>query len=258
MGFKKRLIKSTIKILAVSPGFLIGSLFVLGVTSARAEAVLNTLWKATLPEHPLKAWSVAEIQALKNDSSREADPANGNVKTWKGPLMSLVVEKTIEALPGDQKAQVDLIVLKTATGEQIRIPRWLVTKYPVLLVPKDDSFRLVLPWTSKPKIKEEGLPLTRYQLSNITQVVLASYQQEFGSLYLKKRTDPLALRGEKLLVQNCTTCHQMGIENQARKVTTSGHPVAKEAPKLENRDLRALTFYLDQLKIENPDTTAKN
>lgn len=195
---------------------------------------------------------------MKNDSSREADPQSGEVKTWKGPLMSLVLEKTIDTLPGDQKAQVDLIVLKTGSGEQIRIPRWLVTKYPVLLVPKDNTFRLVLPWTSKPKIKDEGLPLTRYQLSNITQVELASYQQEFGSLYLKRRTDPLALRGEKLLVQNCTTCHELGIENQARKVTTTGHPAAKEAPKLESRDMRALIFYLDQLKVEKPDTTAKN
>jgi hypothetical protein len=177
--------------------------------------------------------------------------------------MSLLVDKTIESLPGDQKAQVDMIILKDASGDQIHIPRFLIVRYPVLLSPQKDGVKLVLPLTSKPKIWEEGLPLARYQMHDVVEIEFANYHQVYGSLYLKRQSDPLAARGQKIFIQNCTACHSMtgdgnifsGMEKSARKLASTGHPNVKGAPQLKSHEMKALVSYLDAFRSENPSTS---
>lgn len=221
---------------------------------AWASTPLSDVWTASASPKSLKSWSLDELKKLKESSSRERDPSTGKVISWKGPLMSTVVEKTIEDLPGEDKAQVDLIIFQSSTGDKAQVPRWLINKYPVMLAVHDGVLKLVLPWSTRPKIWEEGLPLNRYALKDIVQVEFANYQKIYGSFYLKRRTDPLALRGEKIFVQNCTTCHSAGIEKSARKLASTGHPEMKDAPKLKDRDMRALVSYIDEFKGENPTT----
>jgi hypothetical protein len=83
-------------------------------------------------------------------------------------------------------------------------------------------------------------------------VELTSYQERLGSHFLKRRTDPAALRGEKLFVQNCMACHfsalsqwrQQGSgfgENLAR--INSRHGAQDWLEGLDERNSRALMSY---------------
>jgi hypothetical protein len=218
---------------------------------ASSSALLQTDLNLAGLSNPLKTWSISDLENLRYIHTQEKSPL-GKTVSWKGPLLSSVVEKTIENLPPEQKAQVDLLVFTGVNGEKFQLPRWLTIKYPVLLAVQNGALKLVLPWTSKPKIWEEGLPLNRIQMRDIARVEFASYHQAYGSLYLKRRTDPLALRGEKIFVQNCTACHSMGIEKTTSKLSSSGHPAMIDSPRLQSRDVRALESYFDAYKVENP------
>ena len=71
------------------------------------------------------------------------------------------------------------------------------------------------------------------------------------TIYLTKRNEPLAMRGEKLFVQGCLSCHSSQ-EGIAKAQSWSGqHPAIKGAPSLDERDQRALRAYLDIFKSEN-------
>jgi hypothetical protein len=228
------------------------------------DGQIKMVWAASSSDHPLKSWSVSELQKLKAVSYREKDPTSGHTGTWKGPEMSLLVDKTIESLPGDQKAQVDLIILKDSTGRQIQLPRSLIVRYPVMLSAQNGGAKLVLPLSSKPRIWEEGLPLNLFQFHDVAQIEFANYHQLYGSLYLKSRKDPLAVRGEKIFVQNCLSCHAFngnggvgpaGVERTARKLASASHPQVKDAPQLKSREMKALISYLDAFRLENPAPT---
>jgi mono/diheme cytochrome c family protein len=228
-------------------------------------AEVKTVWNASADKHPLKSWTLAEIQKLKSFSHHEKDPVTGQSGSWKGPEMSTLVDKTIESLPAEQRAQVDLIILKDSAGKEIRIPRSLLVRFPVILSPQGETAKLVLPLSSKPKIWEEGLPLGLYQLHGVSEIEFANSHNLYGLFYLKSRKDPLAVRGEKIFVQNCLSCHAgnpqgepMGFEKSARKLASASHPDVKNAPQLKSREMKALISYLDAFRLENPSTSGGN
>ena len=123
-----------------------------------------------------------------------------------------------------------------------------------------------MPWTSKSKIQSENLPIESYFLGDLTHIELSNYRERYGSVFLKRRTDPLAMRGEKLFVQNCVGCHadggkpglaELSGELQARRLVSDGHPAqVKGVPKLGERDRKALVNYLDAFRTENASKTA--
>ncbi len=225
---------------------------------------IKTVWNASEASHPLKSWTLSELQKLKSVTHHEKDPATGRSGSWKGPEMSLLVDKTIESLPGDQKAQVDLIILKDAAGRSIRLPRSLIVRFPVILSPQGSGAKLVLPLSSKSKIWEEGLPLGLYQFHDVAEIEFANSHNLYGSFYLKSRKDPLAVRGEKIFIQNCLSCHAsgkagagepLGFEKSARKLASVNHPSVQNAPQLKSREMKALVSYLDAFRVENPSTS---
>jgi hypothetical protein len=231
----------------------------ISLANLATAAEVKTVWNASAEKHALKTWSMAEIQKLKSLTHHEKDPATGHPGSWKGPEMSAVVDKTMESLPADQRAQVDLIILKDSAGKEIRIPRSLIVRFPVLLSPQNNGAKLVLPLSSKPKIWEEGLPLGLYQLHDVTEIEFANSHNLYGSYFLKSRKDPLAVRGEKIFVQNCLSCHAgntqsepLGFEKSARKLASASHPEVKNAPQLKTREMKALISYLDAFRLENP------
>jgi cytochrome c553 len=241
--------------------FILFSLFAVGSVEASEAVVLKAAWRASSAVHPLKSWTLQEWSQLKMASSSEKDPESGQLLHWKGVLISKWIEKELSELPLDQRSQVDLLVFKNEKGEQAIIPRYLLNKYPVMLGferGKETSagkspLTVVIPWTSKPKIHEENLPLAAYQISGVSEVDFSSYEARFNSLMLKRRTDPAAIRGEKMVVQNCVGCHGNG---RARSVpelplnATFGHPNGNGAPKLNARDVRALVSYMTAYQNE--------
>lgn len=258
-------------------------IFFLGLSYSLAWAgepgPLRTVWDAAAPERPLVLLSGEDLRHLRQQREREMDASTGQ-KVWrKGPLMSSVVEKAMDGLSNSDKAQVDLIVLKTGSGAEIQVPRWLITKYPVILALSGNSLRLVLPFRSHPDIRKEGLPLGSYAVSDIVEVDLSNYAKSYGPLLLKRRMDPVALRGEKLFVENCTSCHSAGIdgeaapvsvsvhegqplsmaeltgEGKARRLASGDHPAVKNLPRLSKPELRALGSYLRAFRLENPVMT---
>jgi mono/diheme cytochrome c family protein len=249
-------------------------LFAVGSAWASEPVVLKAAWQTSGAVHSLKSWTLKEFSQLKTSSTAEKDPTSGQLVRWKGVLVSKWIEKELADLPLDQRSQVDLLIFKNNKGQQAIIPRYLLNKYPVLLGferngknPNNNSAKdyqpgaqdgatltVVIPWTSRPKIHEENLPLEAYQISGVTEVAFSNFETRFNSLLLKRRTDPAAIRGEKMIVQNCVGCHGNG---RARSVpdlslgAAFGHPEVNGVPKLNTRDLRALVSYMTAYQSEN-------
>ena len=226
-------------------------------------ARLSVIWSGSGPEQELKAWEFSDLSKLKQTSSQEKDPASGKLTRYKGVLLSQVLETAMDSLSVEHKAQVDLLILKNASGGQVLLPRSVITKYPVLLALRGDQASVVIPWTSKPKILREELPVESYFISNLTRIELSNSRERYESVYLKRRSDPLAIRGEKVFVQNCVGCHVGGNkpttmdltniagESTTRRMASDGHPAqVKGAPRLNDRDRRALLSYLEAYRSE--------
>jgi hypothetical protein len=228
---------------------------------------ISVVWSAAgaPSEHAIRTWSAKEIVGLKHTTIREKAAETGPTLSWQGPLLSEFIKESMKELPLSQQASVDLLVFRSRTGSQVAIPRWLVTRYPVLLgtQKKGDhrSFQVVLPWTSHPAIRKENVPVRAYGIADVVSIELSSYDQAYHSFYLKKRNDPVAMKGEKLFVQNCTSCHSvaepkfsisdLAVSPRTRQLASQGHPVVPDAPKLSESDVRALTTYLDAFKNES-------
>jgi len=219
----------------------------------------------------LKSWSLADLGKYKKTTGREKDPVTSKLMRWEGVLLSHLIEKSLAGLPNESQAQVDLVVLKSTTGQKALIPRALVNKYPVLLAilpssessPSDVQSRgpiySVVPWSSKPQILREDLPLAHFFVPKVASIELTNYREQYQDLFLKRRTDPAAMRGEKLFVRNCVSCHAAGgsrisgIPDPAREelFATQGHPETPLALKLSERDRKSIARYLVLHREEN-------
>jgi hypothetical protein len=215
----------------------------------------------------LRAWEMPELARLKRSIAREKDPRTGKVVKSEGFLLSQFVEEILEKLPIESRAQIDLIVLKGANGQQALVPRALMIKYPLLVAIHSDQLSrqvhgplsIVVPWTSRPKIQNEELPLESFFVSGLNQVELTNYRHQFGGLFLKRRTDPKAMRGEKLFVQSCAGCHESGRSQspfsigqvgQAKHFVEKGHPAGGFGFHMNERDRGAILRYAEMLQSE--------
>lgn len=195
-------------------------------------------------------------------------PKEDQFYTWKGVVLQELVEKSLESLSPESKAQIDLLMLKNQEGDFVLIPRALITKYPLLLAIRRSGVLLpaiqtVVPWNSRPKIQEEFLPLSSYFLRGLNRVELGNYRELYRSLYLNRRSDPSAMRGEKIFIQNCASCHSYGkgpslsdlsTSPRVRTLSAEGyvHSAAVGMPKMSSKDHKALVNYLEAYLVENP------
>jgi hypothetical protein len=233
---------------------------------APAEGGITVVWTATQAAQVPTVFSSADLTHIKRLSSSETDPETGKSARWDGISLGDLIDRTMKSIPNEKKAQIDLVVLKTATGAEALVPRSFIVKYPMLLANRKDhqpliGFESVAPWTSQSKVRSEGLPLETYFLKGVTQVELGNYRERYGSVYLKSRKEPTALRGEKIFIQNCLSCHdgakgETGIAEARRSMDQ--HPTVAGAPKLDERDRRSLKTYLETYQAENaaPGPTA--
>ena len=212
----------------------------------------------------LKNWNLADLHAVRQISCQEKDPGSQKVCLWKGVSLSALVDGAIKGLSAEEKAHIDLVILRNDKGDQALIPRAFLNKYSIMLATERDKKNLgssgplysVAPWTSNSKIKQEGMFLEALFISSVSQIELTNYKERYSGLYLKRRTDPAAMKGEKLFVQNCLGCHATGPSPSGRALASSGHPAVKGMPTLEAKDIRPLASYLDAYRLENPSQSA--
>ncbi len=214
----------------------------------------------------LRTWNGEELSRLKRHSSREKDPATGQVVRWEGILLSELVDEALHSLSPKTRADIDLIRLRNASGEQALIPRAFVVKYPILLAFQRDDRSLgaqspysVIPWTSKSKITQEGVPLERFFLPGVAEVEFLNSVELFAAYRLKRRTDPAAMNGEKIFLRTCVNCHSTGTgpslssvsaPEPSRKLASGGHPEVPGGPRIEGKERRFLSAYLDAVRGE--------
>jgi hypothetical protein len=240
------------------------------------EFRLVATWAESGKNQELDSWTLSALNQLKKTESREKDPISGKLLKWKGVLLSKLIEKSLDHLTPDNRAQIDLIVLKNASGERALIPRAMITKYPMLLAIQSEGangvsrdrgpIMAIAPWTSKPRIMDERIPVENYFLSNLERIELTSYKDRFSSLFLKRRTDPAAMRGEKIFVQTCVSCHSEGDSRVYRSSDLGSdsltsehsglHASMKSALRLNDRDKKSVQSYLAAYRTEHSGPAA--
>jgi hypothetical protein len=252
--------------------FFLSILFALSVLflrdEVRAAQAAGALFEVALMDgRPGVSWRFEEvIRKFATQTRREQAPEDHRVVSWKGILLSDAVKSAFDSLSAEQRAQVDLLILHGKGGKQGLLPRAFIQKYPILLAYERNGQPLgrldsVVPWTTfAGKMRAEGAPLETFFVQGVERVEFASYRDRYGSFLLKRRTDPSAMRGEKIFVQNCTGCHTGGpgpslkVLTQVEKgeaLEKKGHPAGRGAPVLSGQEVRSLKNYLDAFRREN-------
>lgn len=199
-------------------------------------------------------WGSAQ-KPLPFDANHKKMTLSENKVQWTGYSLSEIVEKASQSLTPAEKSGIDLVVLVNDQGKEVFLPRAFLVKYPRIIL----STRVVLPKQTQPKILKEGLQLELLELEGVSKVLLTSYQERFGFFKLIKRTDPAAVRGERLFLQNCVFCHSkeksltLTEEQLTASVSKTSHPVFLIS-KLEKKEIRSISRYLsDFLKQSTKD-----
>jgi hypothetical protein len=223
------------------------------------EPVVRFVWTSQGQHQTLLNWDPSNFQKLKWITASEKEPATGKMLKWSGVVVSQLLDMVLEELPLESRAQVDLLVLKNELGQVAFLPRALIIKYPFLFAHEvgvpGQTIHSVVPWSSRPKIMKEDVPIENYYMANVTHVELTSYKDQFSHFFLKRRTDPSAIRGEKIFVQNCVSCHRsenLRSENLTERLTSKVHSREDVASKLVGRDRRSIVRYLEAYALENP------
>lgn len=221
----------------------------------------------------LRSVKLNALDTLKPGALREKTPWDGGRALWKGASLSAVLESAIEKLPSEEKARIDLVVLRNGQGEQALLPRHFLVKYSAILASQRNGTQLAkeqgplaLVVPTKLKASRSGndpLPLEKFFLPGVREVAFTSYREQYGEFRLKRRTDPAAMRGERLFVQSCAACHQAGsgpalekiMERSqpiaGRRVANAGHSAVKGLPAFTSRDWRAFNNYVKAWKFES-------
>lgn len=236
---------------------------------ASAETTDPASLSFTAEGKTLRSWSLEELKAKKPVMRREKDPASGQLVNWQGIQLSTLIDETLKDLTAEQRARIDLVILRGANGAQALVPRWFIQRYPVLVATARDSkglgekgpFYSVVPWTTVAKVSKEAVPLESFFIGGMDRVEFTNSREHFGRYYLKRRSDPAAVRGEKLFVQSCATCHSTAAPSLEaltsvagmEKLTNGGHPAVPGAAKLTDREIRALNSYVEELRNSSPD-----
>jgi len=213
-----------------------------------------------------------ELAKKKQVELAEIDPKSGTKTRFKGVSLSALVDQSATALSAEDKSHIDLVILKSRDGKSVLMPRDFLQKYPSIQLALaqdgkpigDDAPRVILPATTNAKMQKENLVLDPLFVSRLSEVKLTSYQFYFADLYLKKRTDPSAVRGEKIFMQNCVGCHggpggaptahAIAAPDRMAALSSKGHPAVPGGSKLKGilgaRQVRYLSSYLAAFRFQ--------
>lgn len=243
------------------------------------NAALQIAWESPTAAAPtvLRNFTIEELDRKKASLLNEVDPLNKASKEtakFLGPSLSALVDETTKTLTAADRSTTDLVVLKTKSGKEALMPKAFLQKYPSiqLALKKNgqslgqEAPRVVLPSTSNAKIRSESILLEPLFVSELTEITLTSYEKRYGAFFLKRRTDPAAMRGEKLFLQNCVGCHfqpqiamgTLASTEKVEKIANGQHPdvpgVHDFKSIFDKKATRSLVSYLEAFKFQ----TAKN
>ncbi|MBC7386837.1 MAG: hypothetical protein H7301_11840 [Cryobacterium sp.] len=218
---------------------------------------------------------MADLAAKKSRTLREADPF-GKISeekvTFQGVGLSSLIEEMTKPLSASDRSSTDLVVLSDKNKNESLLPKAFLVKYPdILLALKKgghdmggDGPELILPISTNTKIRSENMLLETLALRNVKAITLTSYEKRYGAFFLKRRTDPAAMRGEKLTLQNCVVCHINPKEYKNKfvapemllKLGRGEHPTVKDysdhavtfRSRFDDKSLRSLVSYLGAFK----------
>lgn len=236
-----------------------------GYAYASIQPLKAMLMEASGTAQELQSWTLGDLEKVAKNSSNEKDPESGKLLRYKGVSLIQLVDQALAKITPERRAQIDLVILKGAS-DQALIPRSFIVKYSMLVAFQADGKELgadkgpytVVPWTSKPQLLNEYLPVESYFIPQLKEIQFANYKDRYGQFYLKRRTDPAAMRGEKLFVQNCLACHAAGRGPSLEKTRTvanevhTGQRPTKGMPKFSEKERRYLGNYFDAFFGENP------
>jgi hypothetical protein len=242
----------------------LASLLALLVQGESARAALRVVLQTGLSEILLGEFNLTELPKSAKKTSSEKDPQTGDLVKWEGYLLSALVDHALEKLTVEQRASVDLVVLQGRDGKKAAIPRVIVATNPMILALKRGGKELaergpvysVVPWTSQSKLSKEPLPLERYFIPGVERIELTSSRSVYGMYLLTKRSDPRAVKGERLFVQACMGCHDRVSADSKKRgypLTLSKGVQHKEVaglPSFSASDHRALETYFKALSAE--------
>ena len=171
---------------------------------AEANSDFNVTYDAAAPAAP-KVLKSLPVSAFATRSQRSATEGS----TYHGISLAELVDEVTTPLTVEERSRVDLIAFdRPGSDRKILLPRALLKKFPgILLAVTDRKIRLVLPKETHAKLQSEGILIEALGSREVSGVSLTSYDQRYAAVLLKRRTDPAAMRGEKLYVQNCLGCH---------------------------------------------------
>ena len=212
-------------------------------------------------------WKSAE-QPLAQESKPKDVILHERGVTWVGRSLTEIVDSALKLKTASERSQIDLVMieggeqgigLSRETVKKVYLPRAFLVKYPKIILAHSkgspekqmpleaQSLELVLPRKTTPKIENEGILLDLARVSQVTKIILTSYQDEYQAFRLQKRTDPSAMRGEKLFLQNCIFCHgdkkNITIKSAALKDVSTHSPFSFDL--FSKRDIRSIDRYID-------------
>lgn len=218
---------------------------------------MRVSWVSNQGVRELKSWTLKEINQLKSTTYQE----------WKGVLLAPLMDQALIGLSIEERAQIDLVILKNSMGAQIQFPRAFTTKYPVLLAYQKQGKPLnsaevlqsLILNPSHAKATRENLPLESFFLKGLHSIEFSNYREKYSGVFLKLRTDPLALRGEKIFLQNCLACHSGGfvgrrvseVRQASPDLLLKNHQKVKWTPAFKPRDWRSLEVYFQARLAES-------
>ena len=240
----------------------------LGLASASVHASpsgtspsIRFVWKGEAGDKVLGDFSLKTLASKSHRHSKEKDPKGGEMVTWEGISFNWLLDHAIESLSVSDKASIDLIILIGKDGQRAILPRGLLSQVPMILAlhrsGKDIGERgpvySVLSWSTKSKALVDPLPLEKYFVSKVQEVELTNSKLFYGPFFMAKRSDPRAVRGERLFVQSCLACHDKGQRDKDFPLTlVSGvaHKPVSGLPKFEERDMASLKAYFKTFESE--------
>jgi hypothetical protein len=237
-------------------------------------ASLILAWEPLGSSQPvqLKSYLISDLESRKLVSLTEKDPLSESAGSarFQGVSLSKLVEEATKSLTAAERSTTDLVILRTRTGREAVMPKAFLVKYPQIQIAfkKDsaslgkDSPRVVLPATTNEKITKENILLEPIFVTELASITLSSYERRYQPFFLKRRTDPSAMRGEKLFLQNCVSCHgqpqatlaNLTLKDRLDRLAQGEHP---EVPGnhgfkslLDKRSIRSLVSYLEAFRFE--------
>lgn len=140
------------------------------------------------------------------------------------------VEKALEILTVEERAQIDLIVLESGDPAHRPLP---VARGWFVVSGKGDEW-----WFSE-----------QIQKFPVKEIRLTSYGERFPQFISKKRTEPTAIKGEKLYLRNCVACHEQQLKTAVEEIDLAKHPAVQglNFGKIADKNTRAIRSYLKSL-----------